>query len=235
MENNILRLTESHSETLVSSIEGTITSISNLSKEIKDAEQGVENAISVAKKAKDDGVGIFKKKAAIETLQAVAITQSEALESSIKASKSLFVNQQKIAQSIKNLYVLCAGNLAATKTAINELMMRLENAATEELNEMAQQELEAAITHLKSQEDFMVKISHFEDILREHKSEIDNLNKKIDILNEQITEIKPNNTNQTQPTTPTKDINKKTFFDTIFYKIIIGIIALTALLLNFSN
>lgn len=114
-------------------------------------------------------------------------------------------------------------------------MMRLENAATEELNEMAQQELEAAITHLKSQEDFMVKISHFEDILREHKSEIDNLNKKIDIINEQITEIKPNNTNQTQPTTPTKDINKKTFFDTIFYKIIIGIIALTALLLNFSN
>lgn len=259
----VLIQTETQSQALVLNLDSTITSIDKLSKEIKSAESNVENAISEAKKAQDNGVKLFKKKTAIEALQAVSVTQSEALESSIKASKSLFENQQRIAQTIRNLYVICAGNLITTRTAIKELRMRLENATNEELSEIAQQELQAAILHLKAQEDFMVRISNIEGILREHRDELNSLNDKIENIQDdfanrithldnslqqhnyelrgttekidesqnELIEIK--NFINTLAETPATNSNKHTFFDSIFYKIIVGALVITAILLNF--
>jgi chromosome segregation ATPase len=260
---DVLIQTETQQTMLVCNIDSTITSIDNLSKEIKSAEDNIKKAIYEAKKAQDDGVKLFRKKAAIEVLQTVTVTQSEALESSIKASKSLFENQQRIAQAVKNLYIICAGNLATTRTAIKELRMRLENATNEELSEIAQQELQAAILHLKAQEDFMVRISNIEGILREHRDELNSLNDKIENIQddfanrithldnslqqhnyelrgttEKINEsqnelIEIKNFINTLAETPATNSNKHTFFDSIFYKIIVGALVITAILLNF--
>jgi chromosome segregation ATPase len=261
---DVLIQTETQQTMLVCNIDSTITSIDNLSKEIKSAEDNIKKAIYEAKKAQDDGVKLFRKKAAIEVLQTVTVTQSEALESSIKASKSLFENQQRIAQAVKNLYIICAGNLATTRTAIKELRMRLENATNEELSEIAQQELHAAILHLKAQEDFMVRISNIENILREHRAELSGLNdnivdiqadfitkitqldaslqqhnyelrdttEKINKIQNELRRIKNDITIPLQTETQTIKSYTKTFFDSTFYKIAIGVIAITAIALS---
>ena len=262
--NNDLVPTEEQSATLINNIDGAISSIDKLSREIKTAENKVHTAIQEAKKAKDNGVSCFRKRSAIEALQAVAVAQAVALESSITASKALFENQQQIADAVKHLYIICAGNLAATRVAIKEVRMRLEGATEASLSQMARQELYAAMLQLKAQEDFMVRIDNLANIIREHRDKLGELSERLkaqeefmarveglentlhehrdnmDELNDKINDIHIVLSQlDSLVDVPPKmadiltKVRKRSLFDSAFFKIVVALMAVVAILLHF--
>ena len=262
--NNDLVPTEEQSATLINNIDGAISSIDKLSREIKTAENKVHTAIQEAKKAKDNGVSCFRKRSAIEALQAVAVAQAVALESSITASKALFENQQQIADAVKHLYIICAGNLAATRVAIKEVRMRLEGATEASLSQMARQELYAAMLQLKAQEDFMVRIDNLENIIREHRDKLGELSERLKAQEESMVRIdnlentlhehrdyldelsdKINDIHivlsqlDSLVDVPPKmadiltKVRKRSLFDSAFFKIVVALMAVVAILLHF--
>ena len=77
---------------------------------------------------------------------------------------------------------------------------------------MAREEIRNVILQLRAQEDMYMRIENVEKILGEHKETLDEYTK---ILREY---------KYTQPTQPTK-----IFWDTMFYKILLLLVSLTAL------
>ena len=64
--------------------------------------------------------------------------------------------------------------------------MRLQNASQEELSDFARQELENVICQLRAQEDMQKRISGHDELLRNHKLEIDTTHTDIDKIRNSI-------------------------------------------------
>ena len=181
-------------------------------------------------KQKKAGWSLFggDKKEAIEALQLAVKCQSDVLDDSIEAIKKLFENQEKFAKCISYLYGLGVTSIAANRTVLRELELKLRDASEKELSELARQEIEVVILQLRAQENIQNKIDRNERILREHRNELNMLNEKTASalrLKEDIAQLE-------RVQNLEKAINKKSFFDSIWYKGAIGIIALSALAIS---
>ena len=168
------------------SIEQLPTIIGNTFKHISEVDRKISNAVSRADEAKkladeasqkNAGWSLFgsDKKEAIEALQSAAISQANALSDSVDANKELFNNQKKMSEALRYLFGLGVANMAANRTVVRELELKLKNASQEELSELARQEITNVILQLRAQEDMQYKLENHNRILREHKGEIDKI------------------------------------------------------------
>lgn len=178
MENNLLQQNIS--------IEQLPTIIGDMYKNITEVDRKISNAVSKAEEAKaladiaskkEAGWSFFggDKKEAIEALQSAAISQANALSDSVDANKQLFENQKKMSDALRYLFGLGVANMAANRTVVRELELKLQNASKEELSELARQEITNVILQLRAQEDMQYKLENHNRILREHKGEIDKI------------------------------------------------------------
>ena len=178
MENNLLQQNIS--------IEQLPTIIGDTYKNITEVDRKISNAVSKAEEAKaladiaskkEAGWSFFggDKKEAIEALQSAAISQANALSDSVDANKQLFENQKKMSDALRYLFGLGVANMAANRTVVRELELKLQNASKEELSELARQEITNVILQLRAQEDMQYKLENHNRILREHKGEIEKI------------------------------------------------------------
>lgn len=292
------------------SIEQLPTIIGNTFKHISEVDRKISNAVSRADEAKkladeasqkNAGWSLFgsDKKEAIEALQSAAISQANALSDSVDANKELFNNQKKMSEALRYLFGLGVANMAANRTVVRELELKLKNASQEELSELARQEITNVILQLRAQEDMQYKLENHDRILREHKGGIDKilgeinsfeerckevlgrtemlqndveskekeltnkfieekrhiqeelklLSKKlhddISILSDQLSASIDNKVTSALQVTETRilsleqyrqhEIDRRTFFDTKFYKAMVGIISVSALIVSLLN
>ena len=182
------------------SIEQLPTIIGNTFKHISEVDRKILNAVSRAeedKKLADEasqknaGWSFFgsDKKEAIEALQSAAISQANALSDSVDANKELFNNQKKMSEALRYLFGLGVANIAANRTVVRELELKLKNASQEELSELARQEITNVILQLRAQEDMQYKLENHDRILREHKVDIDKILGEINSFEERCKDI----------------------------------------------
>ena len=182
------------------SIEQLPTIIGNTFKDISEVDRKISNAVSRADEAKkladeasqkNAGWSFFgsDKKEAIEALQSAAISQANALSDSVDANKELFNNQKKMSEALRYLFGLGVANMAANRTVVRELELKLKNASHEELSELARQEIINVILQLRAQEDMQYKLENHDRILREHKGEIDKILGEINSFEERCKEV----------------------------------------------
>ena len=192
MENNLLQQNIS--------IEQLPTIIGDTYKNITEVDRKISNAVSKAEEAKaladiaskkEAGWSFFggDKKEAIEALQSAAISQANALSDSVDANKQLFENQKKMSDALRYLFGLGVANMAANRTVVRELELKLQNASKEELSELARQEITNVILQLRAQEDMQYKLENHNRILREHKGEIDKILGEINSFEERCKDI----------------------------------------------
>lgn len=182
------------------SIEQLPTIIGNTFKHISEVDRKISNAVSRAEEAKkladeaslkNAGWSFFgsDKKEAIEALQSAAISQANALSDSVDANKELFNNQKKMSEALRYLFGLGVANIAANRTVVRELELKLKNASQEELSELARQEITNVILQLRAQEDMQYKLENHARILREHKVDIDKILGEINSFEERCKDI----------------------------------------------
>ena len=192
MENNLLQQNIS--------IEQLPTIIGDTYKNITEVDRKISNAVSKAEEAKaladiaskkEAGWSFFggDKKEAIEALQSAAISQANALSDSVDANKQLFENQKKMSDALRYLFGLGVANMAANRTVVRELELKLQNASKEELSELARQEITNVILQLRAQEDMQYKLENHDRILREHKVDIDKILGEINSFEERCKDI----------------------------------------------
>lgn len=173
MENNLPQLRISIDQ-LPNVIEKTLTNIKDVDHKIIDAISKANDAKKLADIASRKKAGWFSGKIdAIEALQVAAISQADALSDSIVASKELFENQKKMSKAICYLFELGIVNMAANRTVVRELELKLQNASKKELSDLARQEITNVLLQLRAQEDMLYKLENHDIILREHKNHID--------------------------------------------------------------
>ena len=182
------------------SIEQLPTIIGNTFKHISEVDRKISNAVSRAEEAKkladeasqkNAGWSFFgsDKKEAIEALQSAAISQANALSDSVDANKELFNNQKRMSEALRYLFGLGVANMAANRTVVRELELKLKNASQEELSELARQEITNVILQLRAQEDMQYKLENHDRILREHKVDIDKILGEINSFEERCKDI----------------------------------------------
>lgn len=137
------------------------------------ATKKAEKAQSSVKYAKEKSAGLFKKKEAIESLQNAAVDLAEAQISAAEAQEVSFEYQQKLGEITKYLFGLGVTNIAANRSVVRELEMRLKGASEEELDEFARQELLGVVKQLKAQEDIMKKQSELSQWVKEHEDKLE--------------------------------------------------------------
>ena len=142
------------------SIEQLPVIIGNTFKHISEVDRKISNAVSRAEEAKkladeasqkNAGWSFFgsDKKEAIEALQSATVSQANALSDSVDANKELFNNQKKMSEALRYLFGLGVANMAANRTVVRELELKLKNASQEELSELARQEITNVILQLR--------------------------------------------------------------------------------------
>lgn len=173
--------------------------ISNSFDRIKNADNKVQESIKKARWAKDlayeaasksakwswDG---SNKKEAIEALQKSTVSISDAQGSLTDAMKQFLESQKTMAEVAKYLFGLGAMNIAANRTVVRELELKLKDASEEQLSEMAQQELNNVIEQLKAQQDFQDRLDKQKAIIEGLESEINRFYSEMAIFKNECTE-----------------------------------------------
>ena len=155
-----------------------------LSEYISNLEIARKKADEVNKKAvesQEKGVHIFKMKNSIEDLQAnqVALSESNRINMDLQEKSLLF--QKKLTEIMQYLLGLGVANITMNRCVVKELMMRLDKASEEEIDDMTRKEILNVVKQLKAQEDIYNKTMEITQRVKEHS------NKILDLENEAIT------------------------------------------------
>ncbi|NCA95430.1 MAG: hypothetical protein EOM74_00450 [Methanomicrobia archaeon] len=119
-------------------------------------------------KSQEKGVHVLKMKSSIEDIQVnqVALAESNMINAELQ-EKSLKY-QKKLSEIMQYLLGLGVTNIAVNRCVVKELLMRLENASEEEIDEMTRQEILKVIQQLKDQEDLYKKTMDITDLVQKH-------------------------------------------------------------------
>jgi len=137
-----------------------------------------DSAMKSAKGAQDKSAGLFQKKAAIEALQTAVVDNAEALGTFAEAQGVSFEYQRKLAEFCKYLFGIGVSNIAANRSVVRELELKLKGASQEELDDFARQEIYGVLRQLKAQEDIMQKQAKLSDKVKSHDERLGGLEKK---------------------------------------------------------
>lgn len=154
-------------------IKEQFTSLERLKEQVQVSSEKAQKAQESAKKAKNQSAGLFQKKEAIEKLQDATSDLADAQISSAEAQKVSFEYQQKLGEITKYLFGLGVTNIAMNRTVVRNLKMQLEGASSEELDEMARNEIIAVIKQLKAQQDIMIQQQDISAVAKQNKEDIE--------------------------------------------------------------
>ena len=146
----------------------------NVEKAAKKAKEAQDFAMAARQKPAD----LFHRKEAVEDLQEATFNITEAQVASAEAQEVSFEYQQKLGEITKFLFGLGVSNIAANRSVVRELEIRLRDASEEELDELARQEIISVVRQLKAQEDIMQKQSQMSAVVKEHDDFIEEQKKK---------------------------------------------------------
>lgn len=196
MENPIIKFPndiELKADDLPFVISQSFSEIEQSETKIKGSIIAAERAKDAAKAAKEKSAGWSftgsKKKEAIEALQDASCEISKAQESLTDAMKQFFQGQKKMAESIKKLYGLGLINMAANRTVVRELELKLKNASVEELSESARQEILNLIQQLKAQEDLYNRMERHKEAIETLRTEMDSFKEECNKALNRISEL----------------------------------------------
>lgn len=174
-------------------IQNSFTKLKELNKKAKEAEEKAKSAKTSADSAKEMSAGWGKKKAAIESLQNVAVDLADAQVSSSEAITEVFHYQEEMSKTIKYLFSLGVTNIAMNRSVVRELELKLKNASEEELGELAQKEIITVIRQLKAQEDIMQKQAELSEKTKMNHAQLEKL---IESINSHIANLASYNNKQ---------------------------------------
>lgn len=157
MENTDTVLVDINSNQVPLIIREQFNGLKALKDNVIEATKKAESAKKTAQAAKETSAGLFQKKEAIELLQSATVALADAQVYAAQAQEVSFEYQRKIAEIIKYLFALGVSNIATNRSVVRELELKLKGASTEELDELARQEIIAVVEQLKAQEDIMKK------------------------------------------------------------------------------
>lgn len=168
-----------------------------LSEYISNLEIARKKADEVNKKAiesQEKGVHIFKMKNSIEDLQAnqVALSESNRINMDLQEKSLLF--QKKLTEIMQYLLGLGVANITMNRCVVKELMMRLDKASEEEIDDMTRKEILNVVKQLKAQEDIYNKTMEITQRVKEHNNKIIDLENEAIMNNERIIQQQEENT-----------------------------------------
>lgn len=169
--------------------------IQSAERQVRDAQQKADNAVKRAEEAKDkadtaqhpkDWFFGMDKTDAIKKLQEAALTFADAQTTGAEAQNSLAESQANLAEAqkrffdyqkregkiLKGLYGLGISNMAANRTVVRELQLRLQGASEEEISDLARQEILNVIKQLKAQEDILSKQEKLKNSIADQQNEL---------------------------------------------------------------
>lgn len=168
-----------------------------LSEYMSNLEIARKKADEVNKKAiesQEKGVHIFKMKNSIEDLQAnqVALSESNRINMDLQEKSLLF--QKKLTEIMQYLLGLGVANITMNRCVVKELMMRLDKASEEEIDDMTRKEILNVVKQLKAQEDIYNKTMEITQRVKEHNNKIIDLENEAIMNNERIIQQQEENT-----------------------------------------
>ncbi len=168
-----------------------------LSEYISNLEIARKKADEVNRKAvesQEKGVHIFKMKNSIEDLQAnqVALSESNRINMDLQEKSLLF--QKKLTEIMQYFLGLGVANITMNRCVVKELMMRLDKASEEEIDDMTRKEILNVVKQLKAQEDIYNKTMEITQRVKEHNNKIINLENEAVMNNERIIQQQEENT-----------------------------------------
>ena len=168
-----------------------------LSEYISNLEIARKKADEVNKKAiesQEKGVHLFKMKNSIEDLQAnqVALSESNRINMDLQEKSLLF--QKKLTEIMQYLLGLGVANITMNRCVVKELMMRLDKASEEEIDDMTRKEILNVVKQLKAQEDIYNKTMEITQRVKEHNNKIIDLENEAIMNNERIIQQQEENT-----------------------------------------
>lgn len=168
-----------------------------LSEYMSNLEIARKKADEVNKKAiesQEKGVHIFKMKNSIEDLQAnqVALSESNRINMDLQEKSLLF--QKKLTEIMQYLLGLGVANITMNRCVVKELMMRLDKASEEEIDDMTRKEILNVVKQLKAQEDIYNKTMEITQRVKEHNNKIIDLENEAIMNNERIIQQQEDNT-----------------------------------------
>ena len=149
------------------------SSIERLDRKVKQSMQKANDAKDLADRAWNQSAGFGHKKEAIESLQTASVALAESQVQTVEAQKLSFEYQKQLSEITKYLFALGVSNIAANRTVVRELQLRLKDASESEISELAKREIFSVISQLKAQEDIMEKQEKMSKLLHEHDNNFD--------------------------------------------------------------
>lgn len=172
-------------------VDRCIDGLTTIQKKVDNAVRKALKAKKSSEKAKSITLHWYKigdKAKAIEALQDAMVDVSDVQGEQSDAIKLLLEYQKNVAAGMQLLYALGVSNIAANRTVVREVKMRLENASEEEIGEMARNELRAVMAQLKVQLDIQEKQERLANAQKAVKATVQSHEENIDRLYERESE-----------------------------------------------
>ena len=125
--------------------------LAKLDKQVGKAIKKAKSAEEAAEKAGNCKKGLFRKKAALQTISGAVEALSEANMNNAQGLSEAFKFMQSLAEINQGLFGLAAMSTAANNTVLQQLELKLKGASAEKLSALARSELNRTISILKNQ------------------------------------------------------------------------------------
>ena len=155
---------------LPQTISNQFEKIAKLEDKVKKSIKSAKKAKESAEKAKNKSAGLFKKKAAIESLQGATYDISQSQSDVVDALNISFDYQRQLGEITQYLFMLGVSNILATRTVVKQLKNELQKAPKKKLSELAKAEIISVIKQLEAQEDMAQRIEDQANAIRKNKN-----------------------------------------------------------------
>lgn len=146
------------------------------------ANRRAESAVKAASDAAVLSAGLFKRKKAIEALQAAQKEQALANESNTQAITRVAMLQEKIIEAIRALFALGVNSIAANRSVYQQLELRMQGASEQELSDLARNEILDVMQQLNERYDMMARQKKLNSEVHKQQARIDDHEKEIALL-----------------------------------------------------
>ena len=128
----------------------------NFIESLEVARKKVDEVNQQAVESRKKGVHVFKMKGSIEDLQENQVALAESNKINMDLQEKSLEYQKKLSETMQYLFGLGVANITMNRCVVKELMMRLDDASEEEIDEMTRKEILKVIQQLKAQEDLYI-------------------------------------------------------------------------------
>lgn len=211
---DILNIPESEVPAVINEKFGQLAEIKNEVQYLQSSSIEIKTNAVVAKNKK---VGLFNKKNVIKDLQTLTVDISNNQVANAEITNKILIYQQKTTEIMKFLLGLGVTNLATNRAVVKQLKDRLASAQGGSIDEYEEKEILSVLRQLKAQEDILEKQERMGERFNE--------------LNDKICKIEKDNASLTKSLNIANCKIKKLNKLIIRLVVVIGIIAIAALII----